>query len=116
VKPAHSPGASICCAPPRPDHPNLGYIRNILARVQPSLRDSRRWHGDGHALDVGCGGGLVPIGIARRLGRQGRAHGLDLWQAGDPSGNTPQCALASAVAVSVADRVVIDAGDMRVFP
>ncbi|TPG14656.1 class I SAM-dependent methyltransferase [Sphingomonas koreensis] len=86
--------------------------------VRDRLLDSRQWQGDEHALDVGCGGGLVAVGIARRLGVHGRVHGLDLWQAVDLSGNTPQRALANAAAAGVTERVVIDTGDMRalVYP
>ena len=84
--------------------------------VRDRLLDSRRWRGDEQALDVGCGRGLVAIGIARRLGSQGRVCGLDLWQAVDLSGNTPERALANAAAAGVADKVMIDSGDMRALP
>ena len=84
--------------------------------VRDRLLDSRPWRGDEQALDVGCGRGLVAVGIARRLGPKGRVHGLDLWQAVDLSGNTPQRALANAAAAGVADRVTIDSGDMRALP
>ena len=84
--------------------------------VRDRLLDTRRWRGDEQALDVGCGRGLVAVGIARRLGLQGRVHGLDLWQAADLSDNTPQRALANAAAAGVSDRVVIDTGDMRALP
>ena len=84
--------------------------------VRDQLLDSRRWRGDEQALDVGCGRGLVAIGIARRLNPKGRVHGLDLWQAADLSGNAPQHMLANAVAAGVSDRVTIDTGDMRHLP
>ena len=84
--------------------------------VRDRLLDSRNWRGDEQALDVGCGRGLVAVGIARRLGLQGRVSGLDLWQAADLSGNTPERALANAAAAGVADKVTIDSGDMRAMP
>lgn len=37
--------------------------------VRDRLLDSRRWRGDEQALDVGCGRGLIAVGIARRLNR-----------------------------------------------
>ncbi|TPG21698.1 class I SAM-dependent methyltransferase [Sphingomonas koreensis] len=121
--------------------PHLGFLRNLRPTFQGAgigmivgaswmlasslwlkriVRDrllaSRRWHGDERALDVGRGRGLVAVGIARRLGAHGRVHGLDLWQAADLSGNTPQRALANAAAAGAADRIVIDTGDMRALP
>ncbi len=84
--------------------------------VRDRLLDSRRWRGNEQALDVGCGRGLVAVGIARRLDPRGRVHGLDLWQAVDLSGNTPQRALANAAAAGVIDRVVVHTGDMRQLP
>jgi arsenite methyltransferase len=84
--------------------------------VRDRLLDGRQWRGDEQALDVGCGRGLVAVGIARRLGPQGRVCGLDLWQAVDLSGNMPEGALANAAAARVADKVTIDSGDMRAMP
>ena len=88
----------------------------LKKRVRDRLLNSRQWRGDESALDVGCGRGLVTVGIARRLERSGRVHGLDLWQAADLSGNTPERALANASAAGVDDKVTIDTGDMRDLP
>jgi arsenite methyltransferase len=84
--------------------------------VRDRMLASRKWRGDEFALDVGCGRGLVAVGIARRLGPRGRVCGLDLWQAADLSGNTPERALANAAAACVAGKVTIDSGDMRAMP
>ena len=84
--------------------------------VRDRLLDSRQWRGDEQALDVGCGRGLVAVGIAHRLGPQGRVRGLDLWQAVDLSGNTAERAVANATAAGVTDKVTIDSGDMRTMP
>lgn len=84
--------------------------------VMRRLLDEHDWRGDEQVLDVGCGRGLVAIGAARRLGSDGKVHGLDLWQARDLSDNNPGSATANAEAAGVADRLVIDTGDMRAMP
>ena len=84
--------------------------------VMRRLLDEHGWRGDEQVLDVGCGRGLVAVGAARRLGPGGTVHGLDLWQARDLSDNSPGSAMANAEAAGVADRLVIDTGDMRAMP
>jgi ubiquinone/menaquinone biosynthesis C-methylase UbiE len=84
--------------------------------VMRHLLDEHKWRGDEQVLDVGCGRGLVAVGAARRLGPGGKVHGLDLWQARDLSDNSPANAIANAEAAGVADRLVIDTGDMRAMP
>lgn len=84
--------------------------------VMRRLLDTHVWRGDEQVLDVGCGRGLVAVGAARRLGPGGKVHGLDLWQARDLSDNNPANAIANAEAAGVADRLVIDTGDMRKMP
>jgi SAM-dependent methyltransferase len=66
-------------------------------------------------LDVGCGRGLMLVGAARRLST-GRATGLDLWSQEDLSGNRPEATLENAQREGVADRVVVQTGDMREMP
>ena len=70
--------------------------------------------GDEQLLDLGCGRGAVLIAAARRL-PAGRAVGVDLWTA-DQSGNSPEAALANAVAAGVADRVEVHTADMTALP
>lgn len=84
--------------------------------VMRRMLDEHVWRGDEQVLDVGCGRGLVAIGAARRLGPGGSVHGLDLWQARDLSDNNPATATANAKAAGIADRLVIDTGDMRQMP
>jgi SAM-dependent methyltransferase len=54
----------------------------LLARVKwPTTRDLLRKAGmakGAHCLDVGCGGGAVTLQIARAVGAEGRAVGIDL--------------------------------------
>ena len=71
--------------------------------------------GDERVLDVGCGRGLLLLGVARRLTR-GRAVGLDLWQTVDQSGNSPQTTLRNATAEGVAERIELHSGDARKMP
>jgi SAM-dependent methyltransferase len=44
------------------------------------------WTGNEQALDVGTGGGLLLIGIAKRL-NTGKATGIDIWNAEDLTAN-----------------------------
>jgi arsenite methyltransferase len=84
-------------------------------REREQLLDLIAWRGDETVLDVGCGRGLLLSGAARRL-TTGKAVGLDLWQAEDQSGNSPEATLANARAEGVADRVEVKTGDMRHMP
>ena len=71
--------------------------------------------GGEHALDVGCGRGLMLVGAARRL-TSGHATGVDLWRKQDQSAKTPVQTLAKARIAGVADRVSVDTADMRDLP
>ncbi len=66
-------------------------------------------------LDVGCGRGLMLLGVARRL-TDGRAVGIDLWQTVDQSGNSPEMTRHNAAAEGVTDRIELHTGDARALP
>ncbi len=66
-------------------------------------------------LDAGCGRGLLLVGAAKRV-REGRAVGVDLWQARDLSGNAKGATLRNAEIEGVAERVAVSDGDMRELP
>jgi arsenite methyltransferase len=83
--------------------------------VRDRLLGERQWRGDEAVLDAGCGRGLVAIDAAKRVPR-GHVTGIDLWQAVDLSGNTPEGIRANAQAAGVADRVTVDSGDIRALP
>ena len=84
-------------------------------RVRDRLLDAVALKGNEHVLDVGCGRGLALIGAAKRL-TSGKATGIDLWSAKDLSANSAAAALANAALEGVADKVVIDTGDMCALP
>jgi len=85
-------------------------------RQRERLLDQVHWSDVSRVLDVGCGRGLLAIGAARRLGRNGTAVGVDLWQAADLAGNNPAAAVENARKEVVSDRVRIVTGDMRALP
>jgi SAM-dependent methyltransferase len=84
-------------------------------RMRERLLDRVPWRGDEAVLDVGCGRGLMLVGAAARL-KSGKATGVDLWQAEDLAGNSPEATLANARAAGVADRVEVRTGDARRLP
>ena len=89
--------------------------RAAKLQVRDRILDSLPWRGDEKVLDVGCGRGLLLIGAAKRL-KTGKATGVDIWQASDLSGNSPDAALGNAKAEGVADRIKIENADARKLP
>lgn len=71
--------------------------------------------GDERLLDIGCGRGAVLLMAAQRL-NTGRAVGVDLWKAGDQSGNAPQATRRNAIAEGVHGRVDLVTADMSALP
>jgi arsenite methyltransferase len=87
----------------------------IKKGVMRSLLNQRRWRGDEIVLDVGCGRGLLAIEAARRI-PDGRVHGVDIWQAADLSGNSPDAIRANGAIAGVANRLMIETADARDLP
>ena len=73
------------------------------------------WTGHEQVLDVGCGRGLMLVGAAKRLSN-GKATGIDIWQAEDLANNHAEAALENARRERVADRVDVKTADMRRMP
>jgi SAM-dependent methyltransferase len=83
--------------------------------VWTELIDALNLRGDETVLDLGCGRGLVLLGVARHLD-SGRAVGIDVWRARDQSGNNQAVTEANARAEGVADRVDLKTGDISDLP
>jgi len=64
-------------------------------------------------LDIGCGSGLLLIESAKRVGN-GNAHGVDLWQKKDQSGNEMERTLKNAQLEGV--EVKVQTSDIRTLP
>lgn len=79
------------------------------------LLESLDLRGDERILDMGCGRGAVLLMAAQHL-TTGRAVGVDLWRAGDQSGNSAEATRRNAVAEGVAERVEVHTGDMLALP
>lgn len=73
------------------------------------------WKGDEEVLDIGCGRGLLLIGAARHL-VTGDAVGVDIWNRGDLTGNSPGIALENAKLEGVSDRVSLKEGNASSLP
>jgi arsenite methyltransferase len=84
-------------------------------RHRDSITGRLHLQGDETVLDVGCGHGLLLIGVAKSLTR-GRAVGIDLWSQVDQAGNSRDATLRNVEIEGVADRVDIRDGDMRSLP
>ncbi len=84
-------------------------------RLRDRLLSSMSWRGDEQVLDVGCGHGLMLVGIARRL-RESRVIGIDIWRADDLAHNGPESALRNARLEGVAGRVEVRTADARALP
>ena len=84
-------------------------------RAWAKILDAVAWRGDETVLDLGCGRGAVLIAAARRLPR-GRAVGVDIWKAGDQSGNSLAVTRRNAELEGVAERVQLETADLRELP
>lgn len=82
--------------------------RNLLIK-RLQLRGNER------VLDMGCGHGLLLVGVAKHLPR-GRAVGVDLWSQTDQGKNSKAATLQNARLEGVEDRVEIHTADMRHLP
>lgn len=84
-------------------------------RVRDGIVSALHLNGHERTLDLGCGRGLLLIGIAKQLGT-GRSVGIDLWRSVDQSGNDRSETLYNARAERVEEKVELHTGDMRELP
>src|ERR1700759_3398279 len=82
--------------------------------VWNEIFDDLQLRGAETVLDMGCGRGAVLLAAAKRLSN-GRAIGVDLWQA-DQTDNSPSATLANAKLENVADRLELHTADMPALP
>jgi len=84
-------------------------------RLWRSTLDTLDLDGTEHAVDLGCGRGLVLIETAKRL-PAGHVDGVDIWRNRDQSGNRRITTELNARTEGVADRVTIHDADMTRLP
>lgn len=84
-------------------------------RLRNKVIDHLQLQGNEQVLDVGCGRGLMLLGIARKL-TTGRAVGIDLWQVQDQSGNAITTTEENARREGIAERVELHTGNMCQLP
>lgn len=87
----------------------------LKLRLRDKIVNSLGLIGDETVLDMGCGRGLMLIGMAKRL-PNGKAVGIDLWDKSDQSGNKPEATLQNAKIENVENRIELKTGDMRSSP
>lgn len=84
-------------------------------KIALTLIDLLALQGHETVLDMGCGRGLLLVAAAKRL-ISGKAHGVDLWQTQDQSGNGLEATLVNARAEKVAEKIEIQTADIRYLP
>lgn len=70
----------------------LLYVKVGKFRHRDFMLGLHRWSGAERVLDVGCGRGLLLVGVAKRLatlGGKSTVTGIDVWSNEDMGGNSP---------------------------
>ena len=80
--------------------------------MRDKMIDLLNLQGNEHVLDVGCGRGLLLIGVAKQLNPNGKVAGIDLWRHEDLSNNKESQTRENARLAGVSDRVELISGDM----
>lgn len=88
-------------------------IGKLLMRDR--MIDELHLNGNEQVLDVGCGKGLLTVGIAKKL-YNGKVSGLDHWQGTFEYNYTREMAEKNVVIENVANRVDIVNGDAKNLP
>ena len=90
----------------------LVYSKSGKMAIRDALLNSVPWKGDERVLDVGCGRGVLLIGVAHRV-PQGSAVGVDRWVPGALTGNGAEAVRRNAEAEEVVACVEVRQGDAR---
>ena len=89
------------------------YGKLILSK---KVVDSLGLQGNEYGLDVGCGRGLLLVAMAKKLNKNGKTVGLDLWRKEDLSLNKPDSVLKNIQREKIACLVELKSGDMLTMP
>jgi len=81
-------------------------------RHRDRMLEKVAWTGEESVLDVGTGRGLLLIGAAKRL-TAGHATGIDIWNAEDLSGNSPDAVLRNVGLEGVGERTTVKSENAR---
>jgi arsenite methyltransferase len=90
----------------------LAYSLRGKFNIRERMLGMVAWRGDETVLDIGTGRGLLAIGAAKRL-QTGSVTGIDIWKAGELSGNTLDNTQRNVEIEGVGDRVELRSDDMR---
>ncbi len=96
----------------------VSYISSLylLNQYQPlDFTDVFNLQGNEKVLDVGCGLGKVTIGVAKQL-TTGNVIGIDIWDATEIPGNSPETAYKNAELEGVRDNVTFETGNVLDIP
>ena len=91
--------------------PTMRKLWRRRADVRQEILDTVAWRGDEAVLDVGCGGGMLLNGAAKRL-TSGTALGIDIW-AEHGGGGSRDFLFENAQKEGVADRIQFEEVDAR---
>lgn len=94
---------------------NISHKDSTKLAMRDSLLELLPWEGEGKALDIGTGSGLLAIGIAGKF-PDARVVGTDIWKWTGGSGLDKKNAEKNARAEGVGDRVIFEFGDAREMP
>jgi len=90
------------------------FVTSKFSKERQALRMLRKipWNGTEYVLDVGCGGGLLAIQVAKYFSQEGNIVGVDIWSQQDLGNNSAQAALQNAQIEGVADRIEVQTGNV----
>lgn len=87
------------------------YYGKLLLRDK--LLNQLSLKGDEKVLDIGCGSGLLSIGLAKKLSAEGHITGIDLWHSKDLSNNTIERAQTNIALADASEKITLITEDMR---